>query len=108
MSWFKDPLDLQRSSPTDLAEDDWQRVKRSLHTAVVNIHQEESKKLSLKLHHFTISNQLLKHKNQGPREALLTRKKHQVKGKAPNHQQRQEYYSRGGWWSPQKLGEGYT
>jgi hypothetical protein len=50
----------------------------------------------------------LKHENEGLREALLTKKKHKVKGKALNLQQRQEYRSRGVWWSPRKLEEGKT
>jgi hypothetical protein len=33
--------DLQRSSPSDLSENDWQRVKGLVHAAVINIHQEE-------------------------------------------------------------------
>jgi hypothetical protein len=95
----------QRSSSSDLSENDWQRTKGLVRTAVKDIHQKESKKLSQKLHHFTISNQILKLENKGLREAFLVKMKHQKQGKPIDLQQRQEYHDGAVFWSPSKVRE---
>jgi hypothetical protein len=73
---------------------------------VKDIHQEDSKKPSLSLHHLSTENQILYHENQDLRETLLIEKKHKVKGKALDLQQRQEYHSIGSFCSPKKVREG--
>ncbi len=70
-----------------------------------DIHQKESRKLSQKLHHFTVSNQILKLENKGLRETFLVKKKHRKQGKPLDLQQRQEYRSAGVLWSPRKTRE---
>jgi hypothetical protein len=82
-----------RSSPSNLSDNDWIRLDRLVRSAVTDTCQEESKKLRLSLHHLSTENQILHHENQGLREALLIKKKHKDKGKVLDLQQRQEYYS---------------
>jgi hypothetical protein len=72
---------------------------------VKDTYQEESKKLSLSLHHLSTENQILHHENQGLREALQVKEKHKVKGKVLDLQQRKEYHDGGVLWSPKKVRE---
>jgi hypothetical protein len=95
-----------RSSPSNLSDNDWIRVERLLRSAVRDVHQEDSKKLSLSLHHLSTENQVLHYENQGLREALQVKKKHKNKGKVLDLQQRQEYHGGGVLYSPKKVREG--
>jgi hypothetical protein len=95
-----------RSSPSHLSDNDWTHTERLFRSAVKDVHQEESKKLSLSLHHLSTENQVLHHENQGLREALLIKKKHKSKGKVLDLQQRQEYHGGGVLYSPRKVREG--
>jgi hypothetical protein len=81
-------------------------MERLVRSAVKDVHQEESKKLSLSFHHLSTENQVLHYENQGLREALLIKKKHKSKGKVLNLQQRQEYHGGGVLYSPRKVREG--
>ncbi|KAI1683457.1 DUF4670 multi-domain protein [Pyrenophora tritici-repentis] len=65
----------------------------------------EARKLRLSVHHLSVQYELLKHKNEGLKEALQHKKKHRKKGKALNLQQRQEYHGGSVFWSPRKLRE---
>jgi hypothetical protein len=67
--------------------------------------QTESRKLRSSLHHISVQNELLKHENQGLREALSHKQKHKKKSKPLNLQQRQEYHGGAVFWSPRKLRE---
>jgi hypothetical protein len=49
--------------------------------------------------------ELLKHENEGLKEALQHKQKHKKKSKALNLQQRQEYHGGAVHWSPRKLRE---
>jgi hypothetical protein len=62
-----------------------------------------SKKLSTLLHHLANQNELLTDKNEGLREALTTKKKHNKMGKVLDLQQRQEYHGGAVFWSPRKM-----
>ncbi|KAI0576048.1 RNA 3-terminal phosphate cyclase, partial [Pyrenophora tritici-repentis] len=64
-----------------------ERVEMSLHarTAVV--------------HHLSVQNELLKHKNEGLKEALQHKQKHKKKSKVLDLQQRQEYHGGSVFWS---------
>jgi hypothetical protein len=73
---------------------------------VRDVHQEDSKKLSLSLHHLSTENQVLHYENQGLREALQVEKKYKNKGKVLDLQQRQEYHGGGVLYSPKKVREG--
>jgi hypothetical protein len=95
-----------RSSPSHLSDNDWIHMERLVRSAVKDVHQEESKKLSLSLHHLSTENQVLHYENQGLREALLIKKKHKSKGKVLDLQQRQEYHGGGVLYSPRKVKEG--
>ncbi|KAI2484808.1 DUF1682 multi-domain protein [Pyrenophora tritici-repentis] len=50
-------------------------------------------------------NELLKHKNEGLKEALQHKQKHKKKSKVLDLQQRQEYHGGSVFWSPRKLRE---
>jgi hypothetical protein len=95
----------QRSSPSGLSDNDRIQMERLVRAAVKDTRQEEATKLSLSLHHLSVQNHLLKHKNQGFRETLHTKKKHKKKGKALDLQQRQEYHGGAVFWSPRKVRE---
>jgi hypothetical protein len=49
------------------------------------------------LHHLANQNELLTDENEGLRDALTTKKKHNKKGKVLDLQQRQEYHSGAVW-----------
>jgi hypothetical protein len=95
-----------RSSPSHLSDNDWIHLCRLVRSPVTDTCQEESKKLSLSLHHLSTENQILHHENQGLREALLMKKKHKDKVKVLDYQQRQIYHGIGSFWSPKKVREG--
>ncbi|KAI1689714.1 hypothetical protein KJE20_02892 [Pyrenophora tritici-repentis] len=65
----------------------------------------EARKLRSSVHHLSVQNELLKHENEGLKEALQHKKKHRKKGKALDLQQRQEYHGGSVFWSPRKLRE---
>ncbi|KAF7568069.1 hypothetical protein PtrM4_126820 [Pyrenophora tritici-repentis] len=54
----------------------------------------KARKLRSSVHHLSVQNELLKHKNKGLKEALQHKKKQRKKGKALDLQQRQEYHAR--------------
>jgi hypothetical protein len=95
-----------RSSPSHLSDNDWIHMERLVQSAGKDVHQEESKKLSLSLHHLSTENQVLHYENQGLREALLIKKKHKSNGKVLDLQRRQEYHGGGVLYSPRKVREG--
>ncbi|KAI1522910.1 hypothetical protein PtrCC142_007994, partial [Pyrenophora tritici-repentis] len=68
-------------------------------------HQYEARKLRSSVHHLSVQYELLKHENEGLKEALQHKKKHRKKGKALDLQQRQEYHGGSVFWSPRKLRE---
>ncbi|KAF7445945.1 TrkA flavoprotein [Pyrenophora tritici-repentis] len=65
----------------------------------------EARKLRSSVHHLSVQYELLKHENEGLKEALQHKKKHRKKGKALDLQQRQEYHGGSVFWSPRKLRE---
>ncbi|KAA8619913.1 Carbohydrate-binding module family 18 protein [Pyrenophora tritici-repentis] len=73
--------------------------------AVNDSHQYEARKLRSSVHHLSVQYELLKHENEGLKEALQHKKKHRKKGKALDLQQRQEYHGGSVFWSPRKLRE---
>ncbi|KAF2206010.1 hypothetical protein GQ43DRAFT_360921, partial [Delitschia confertaspora ATCC 74209] len=52
------------------------------------------------LHSISVQDQLLKHKNQGLREAVATKKRIQKRSKSLDLYQRKEYHSGVVFWSP--------
>ena len=97
---FASTPEAERSSSSGLSDNDWRMLNRLVRVAVKDTQQEESKKLSLSLHHISVQNELLKHENEGLREALQHKKKHKKKGKPLDLQQRQEYHGGAVFWSP--------
>jgi hypothetical protein len=102
---FASTPEAERSSSSGLSDNDWRKLDRLVRVAVKDTQQEESKKLSLSLHHISVQNELLKHENEGLREALQHKKKHKKKGKPLDLQQRQEYHGGAVFWSPRKVRE---
>jgi hypothetical protein len=52
-----------RSSPSHVSDNDWTHMEHLVRSAVKDVRQEESKKLSLSLHHLSTENQVLHYKN---------------------------------------------
>ncbi|KAF1356076.1 hypothetical protein EJ07DRAFT_60938, partial [Lizonia empirigonia] len=71
------------NKPNNKPEPTWREADRLLHAAV-NRSSSELKKVSTLLHHLANQNELLTDENEGLREALTTKKKHNKKGKAAN------------------------
>ena len=78
-------------------------LDRLVRVAVNDSHQYEARKLRSSVHHLSVQNELLKHENEGLREALQHKQKHKKKGKALDLQQRQEYHGGAVYWSPRKV-----
>jgi hypothetical protein len=95
----------ERSSSPGRSESDWRKLDRLVRVAMKDAQQEESKKLSLSLHHISVQNELLKHENKSLREALYLKQKEKKKIKALDLQQRQEYHGGAVFWSPCKVRE---
>jgi hypothetical protein len=86
--------DSNTSSSSVYSGKDWLKIETLLRKAVRDETSKELKKLSRSLHHITVQNSLLHHKNLGLKEALKTQKKHKKKSKALNLQSDREYHSR--------------
>jgi hypothetical protein len=67
--------------PSALNEGDWNHIERPVRSAVKDTVAENSKQLSLALHYLQVRNDLLKHENEGLKEALNVKKKHKKKSK---------------------------
>jgi hypothetical protein len=80
---------------SDEAPNDWKHLERLLRAAVGDPSSDSSKKLSLKLHHLQVQNELVTGENEGLYEALITKKKHKKHGKALDLQQRRETWGNG-------------
>ena len=65
--------------------------------------EKKTMQLAQAIHHLICENELLKHENQGLREALLIKNKRQTRGRP--FQPREEDLEHGGakWWSPRSI-----
>ena len=102
---FASTPEAERSSSSGLSDYDWRKLDQLVRVAVNDSHQYKARKLRSSVHHLSIQNKLLKHENEGLKEALQHKKKHKKKGKALDLQQRQEYHGGAVHWSPRKLRE---
>ncbi|KAF7572910.1 Membrane-bound metallopeptidase [Pyrenophora tritici-repentis] len=102
---FASTPEAERSSSLGLSDHDWRKIDRLVRAAVTDSHQYEARKLRSSVHHLSVQNELLKHENEGLKEALQHKKKHRKKGKALDLQQRQECHGGSVFWSPRKLRE---
>jgi membrane protein involved in colicin uptake len=102
---FTTPTHTDDEDSSDEAPNDWQHLERLIRAAVGDPSSDSSKKLSLKLHHLQVQNELVTGENEGLREALITKKKHKKHGKALDLQQRRETWGNGQFWSPCSLRE---
>ncbi|KAF2822600.1 hypothetical protein CC86DRAFT_300816 [Ophiobolus disseminans] len=80
-------------------------MERLVRSAVSDQGADESKKLSQTVHSLATQNELLRHKNDGLKEALIVKKRHRKVGKPLDLQQREEYHGGAMFWSPQKVRE---
>jgi pyruvate/2-oxoglutarate dehydrogenase complex dihydrolipoamide acyltransferase (E2) component len=69
------------SSQSVLQADNWRRIERLLKEVVANVHDDNTKKLSLTLHHLSTENIMLKSRCKGLEEALANEKKRRQRGK---------------------------
>ena len=81
---FASTLEAERSSSSGLSDYDWRKLDRLVRAAVNDSYQDEARKLRSSIHHLSVQNELLQHKNEGLKEALQHKKKHKKKGKALN------------------------
>ncbi|KAI1686713.1 DUF1682 multi-domain protein [Pyrenophora tritici-repentis] len=89
-----------------LTDRNWRRVERcKKREEIARKKLYEARKLRSSVHHLSVQYELLKHENEGLKEALQHKKKHRKKGKALDLQQRQEYHGGSVFWSPRKLRE---
>ncbi|KAF2196149.1 hypothetical protein GQ43DRAFT_499632, partial [Delitschia confertaspora ATCC 74209] len=87
-----DEQESRESSTSVLSGSDWRRIERLVQVAVKDKDDNKARKLSQTLHSISVQNELLKHENQGLREALIHKEKHLKRGKPLDLQQRQEYH----------------
>jgi hypothetical protein len=102
---FASTPEAERSSSSELSDHHWRKMDRLIQATVTDSQQDKAKKLRSSVHHICVQNELLKHENEGLKEALQYNQKHKKKGKALNLQQRQEYHGGAVHWSPRKLRE---
>ncbi|KAF7578355.1 hypothetical protein PtrM4_025950 [Pyrenophora tritici-repentis] len=96
---FTSTPEAERSSLSGLSNNDWRKLNQLVRAAVKDTQQTEFKKLRLSVHHLSVQNELLKHKNEGLKEALQHKQKHKKKSKVLDLQQRQEYHGGSVFWS---------
>ncbi|KAF2843924.1 hypothetical protein T440DRAFT_87008 [Plenodomus tracheiphilus IPT5] len=102
---FRKTPDRSGSSSRRGSPSHWLQTERLLRSVARDHRSDEAKRLSLELHHLSVENELLHHENEGLREALTVKKRHQKKSKPLNLQQRQEYHGGAVFWSPRKVRE---
>jgi hypothetical protein len=102
---FASTPEAERSSSSGLSDSDWRKMDRLVRVAVNDSHQYEARKLRSSLHHLSVQNELLKHENEGLKEALQHKQRHKKKSKGLDLQQRREYHGGAVHWSPRKLRE---
>jgi hypothetical protein len=93
------------NKPANQPKPSWREADRLLRTAA-NKSSSDLKTVSSLIHHLANQNELLTGENEGLRDALTTKKKHNKKGKVLDLQQRQEYHGGAVFWSPRKMAEG--
>jgi hypothetical protein len=95
----------RESSASRLSESDWRKMRELIRVAVKEGAEDEAKKLSLALHRLQVQNELLRYENEGLKESLVAKKKHNQHGKPLDLQQRKEYHGGAVFWSPRKVRE---
>ncbi|KAF1924064.1 uncharacterized protein M421DRAFT_425080 [Didymella exigua CBS 183.55] len=98
--------DSSTSSSSVYSGKDWLKIETLLRKVVKEEKEETSpelRKISRSLHHISIQNQLLHHKNQGLKEALKTQKKHKNKSKVLQFQPRKDYHGGAEFYSPSRV-----
>lgn len=91
------------SSRSVLQADDWRRIERLLKKAVADLHDENTKKLSLTMHHLSTENIMLKSRCKGLEEALLNEKKRRQRGKPLAFQLQAPESGNAVFYSPRKI-----
>ena len=81
----------------------WFAINCRLKKVVGDSTEKKTMQLTQAIHHLVCENELLKHENEGLREALRINKKRQTRGKP--FQPREEDLEHGGakWWSPRSI-----
>jgi len=104
-----------RKAPSDENEDpgfepegnrtSWNQLRKLYDGAVKDNDEKLSKRLCVAIHSLQTYNEILNTENDGLREALAHKKKHNKKSKPLDLQQRQEYHGGAVFWSPRKVRE---
>ncbi|KAF2819144.1 hypothetical protein CC86DRAFT_239679, partial [Ophiobolus disseminans] len=102
---FTDNTSEAPAQPSALTSNNWRYMERLVRSAVNDQGADELKKLSQTIHSLATQNELLHHKNEGLKEALIVKKRHRKVSKPLDLQQREEYHSGAIFWSPQKVRE---
>jgi hypothetical protein len=90
---------------TSLMESDWRRVRQVMKAVTKEGAEKEVNQVTQALHHYQVQNDLLLSENQGLRESLGTKKKHNKHGKRLNLRKDSEWFGGADWWSPKKFDE---
>lgn len=103
-----DEQESRESSASRLSESDWRKMRELIRVAIKEGAEDEAKKLSLRLHRLQVQNELLRYENEGLKESLVTKKKHDKHSKPLDLQQREEYHGGAVFWSPGRVREART
>jgi hypothetical protein len=88
-----------------LEPSNWRQMDRLVRSAVRNTAAEESKLLFQTLHQLQVQNELLRHKNEGLREAATLKQKHKQPSNALDLHRKESYHGGATFWSPRKMRE---
>ncbi|EOA91203.1 uncharacterized protein SETTUDRAFT_75465, partial [Exserohilum turcica Et28A] len=91
------------SSSSVLSGDNWLKIESIIRREVKDFNNKEVKKLRRSLHHLSAQNSILKGENQGLREALKVKKRHQKKSYTLQLNRPEEYHGGAVFWSPKKV-----
>ena len=81
----------------------WFAISRRLKKVVKDNTEKKTMQLAQAIHHLICENELLKHENEGLREALLIKKKLQSRGRPFQPQEEDLEHGGAKWWSPRSI-----
>lgn len=96
---------LSNSTDSVLSALDWRKIERILRQVVSNIYDKQASQLCETIHTISVRNQLLHHKNQVLKGALVNEKKRRQRGKALLLKPPEDYNGGAIFWSLKKVQE---
>ena len=91
------------STTSVLSASDWRKIERLLREVVVDIYDDQARKLSQTIHTISVQKTLLQNENDRLKEALLNEKKRRQRGKPLLLQPAEQYNGGAVFWSPSKV-----